>query len=316
MKLALCLALLVVGACGPAYRTSGYQARNVSPGSCQVTVIRNGDNTLHHPKLGSIVFRGSPLRGMCSELDVMRRMQDEACAAGATLVNVHTVKQPDFMISGCFYATGDFYAEASGFEPSPRPIVELPAAPASSVEVDVGVKLAGVLGGNQKDVPLEPAPDSLSTVSLGLAGRYFRGRLGGELELDPLHSTHTSKQGYESLTLYTGQVLRAGGIAQLVRHPYIGGAVRLDLGAGANHTWLRAGDGLKKVAAGAGTPLRDDAATGFGYYAHLDFRLQSDSGFLSTVGLKYEHENPKFPGAQEPIDGHSLEFRLHAGWLF
>jgi len=317
MKLGPVLLLAVVcGACGPAYRTSGYRARTVAPASCQVTVVRNGLNTLKHSKVGSITFRSHPVKGYCAEPDVIRRMQEEACAAGATLVNVHTIKPPDFLVSGCFYATGDFYAEATGFEDSPRPIVELPPTPPSAFELDVGMKVAGVLGGAQKDVPLDPAPDSISTFGVGLAGRYFRGRIGGELELDPIHTSRTNKQGYQSLTVFTGQVARLGGVAQLVRHPYIGGAVRLDLGAGANHTWLRAGDGLKKVASGAGTPLRDDAATGFGYYGHLDFRVEADSGLLSSLGVKYEYEGPKFSGAREPLDGHSLEFRVHLGLRF
>jgi hypothetical protein len=276
--------------------------------------MRNGLNTQHHPKVGSVTFRSHPVKGYCAEADVIRRMQEEACAAGATLVNVHTIKQPDVLVSGCYYATGDFYAEATGFEDSPRPVVELPPPPPSAFELEVGMKLGGLLGGTQKDVPLEPAPDSISTFGLGLAGRYFRGRIGGELELDPIEAKRTNKQGYQSLTILTGQVARLGGIAQVVRHAYIGGALRLDLGAGANHTWLRAGEGLKKVASGAGMTLRDDAATGFGYYGHLDFRVQADSGLLTSVGVKYEYEGPRFSGAPMALDGHSLELRICLGW--
>jgi hypothetical protein len=271
---------------------------------------------LGHPKIGSITFRSYPLKGLCTEPDVIQKMQDEACTVGAAVVNVHTVRQPDHFFSNCFYATGDFYADATGFQPAPAPIVELPPPSPTAVELEVGFGFSGIVAGPEKTAPLDPQPDSITNFVFGLSGRYMIGRLGLNLALDPLRLARASKANYKPVTVYTGQMVRLGPLVSLVQHQFIGGVFRLDLGGGANYTWLRMGDGLKDVVRGEGLVPRDDAATGWGYYGMLEARHQQDSGLLTSLALKYEHEFPRFSGAPAALDGQTVELRLQVGHRF
>jgi hypothetical protein len=195
--------------------------------------------------------------------------------------------------------------------PARRASAEPPLARPVALEVDAGLGVGGLVEGAQRHLPVYPIDDEHVAGGVGLGLRCFWHRVGGEAELEL-----GGAQGFDAA------VLRAGGVVQLVRDTEGRDAIRLDLGAGANRTWLRLSDGLGPTAVAAGRPVPGEIATGFGYYGHLDIRWESHmpelphTTFITSMGLQYEYQGPRFSGAAHPFDGHTVELRLRAGLRF
>jgi len=179
-----------------------------------------------------------------------------------------------------------------------------------ALELDFGFGFGGIQSGAQRHLPLYPPSDAL-TLKLGLGARCFWHHVGGEVELD-----RSDSRGLQA------EVLRLGGAVELARSDPGDQVGSLELGAGANHTWLRLLDGIGPATVAAGRPAPDDVATGLGYYVHLDFRLEDRvwwtprATFNSSIGVQYEYLGPRFSASPKPFDAHNLEGRVRFGARF
>jgi hypothetical protein len=235
-----------------------------------------------------------------------------ACEEGYAFAHLYNIQSPGYWDGPCAMGDADLYRVVPSNAPSPGPVRRFETVPNSGLQLFATAAAGGAFAGNQKNTGLTPRPP-VDKVSLGISAEYYRERLGLEADFDYLGRGIASRKDYKSVSLYNSMVFRTGVAGTLWRKARLLYTLKLDGSAGANYTLLKINqeyvDLLEEgVIQGWGG--------GFGYYGKIKLKFLLTSGLTGYAGAKYEFENPTLDGASEPLDAHTWQAILGAGYRF
>jgi hypothetical protein len=314
---------LLTVSCAPSLKRIGYQIDSEPLLQTNPQIIYDASGLDSTKKIGTLIIYDNGLCLKNTREDALETIIRECESIGARAANLYNMKEPSFFASSCFQTYADFYSD-SIYDDNELPRKYLPTnyidstfnrGPSFSFCMLSGI----VTGGNQKKPGLDPEPESVFKIGMGLRGTYMHTEaLGFDVGCDILYTT-AHMRGYEPFALYNERIIRSGIRYAWYRKysPFM--MTHLDIQSGINYDLLKLSDDLVSLietASGGLFQPYPGYAKGWGWYAGLNMQMHMKSNFFGNLGIEYETLNPKFEPATTSIDANLLLFQITFGYRF